>query len=490
MTQHYVIAIDIGSSSIRASIVSSNLEINKTWTQQLLATSPAPNFIQYDGQSILDTSNSLIESALAEMPSASAIAITNQRATTALWNRLTGKLVGPVISWMDLRTAAMCLDLASKGFSIAPNQSATKLAFLLSLIESGRQGDYCFGTLETFLIWHLTKGESHLTDHTNAAMTGLVQDVDLQWNQSVLDTLSIPKEILPKIVPSCGYFGDALIRHGRTIPILGAIGDQQASLLGQGCTDTGDTKLTFGTGTILDQNAGLKAPTSTKRNRHGTFPIVAYSTEKGLTWGTEAIGLGSGSMINWLVQAKILSSPKNANEIDRNFRAHSSVFVVPANTGLGTPEWDFGARSVINGIDLSTTKNDIIAATLDGIAHIAADLIQATENDTNHAINTIQADGGMTANENFMSLVSDATGIPVVTSKTREATTIGAAALAFHQLTSLDYLDFKSRIKLPTVTYFPEVTRGSTQWELARRRWSAAKQLSLASIPELTNIQF
>ncbi len=485
----HVISLDLGSSSVRASVVNSDLKIISTWTKALPIERPAPNFVQYNGETILCLTESVLNAAINSSNDISALAITNQRATTAVWHRDTGKTLGPVISWMDLRTAAICLGLREKNISIAPNQSASKLSFLLSLANDENAENYCFGTLDTFLIWHLTKGQSHLTDHSNAATTGIVQDTTLTWSKEILKTLAIPTQVLPEIAPSCSYFGDAIIGD-KSIPILGAIGDQQASLLGQGCSKRGQAKITFGTGTILDQNRGFVAPESTRKGKNGTFPIVAYSTNEIISWATEAIALGSGAMLQWLINSNILKELVDANEINSDFRNNSSVYVVPANLGLGTPEWDFGARSVISGLDLSTTSIDIVAATLDGIAQLGSDLLIATEADTNLSISKLHIDGGMTDNSAFLQLAADAIGIPLLVASVREATTLGASILAFAQLESKDYMNFNLGIDLVRYTLNPRIERDSPIWRTRRERWLEAKHLSLASIPELTNVVF
>ena len=482
-----VISLDVGSSSVRASIVSSRLQVLKTWSQTIYPQSPAPHFVEYNGDELLSAIYAVVTQAL-EYP-CKGIAIANQRASTAVWHRSTGELLGPVISWMDLRTAPICLDLSQRGISIAPNQSASKLAFLLSLASLNDRSQYCFGTLETYVIWHLTQGGTHKTDHTNAAMTGIVQDTSLTWDPKVLDELDIPRECLPEITPSCSYFGEAILGKFK-LPILGAIGDQQASLLGQGCSNPGDTKITFGTATILDQTQGDQPPASTKKSENGTFPIVAYSTATQLAWATEAIALGSGSMISWLLKNQLLHSIQEANQVDRHFRTNNDLFVIPANNGLGTPEWDFGARTVIAGLSLASTRQDIVSATLDSIANLASDLLCATELDSQLRFENLQIDGGMTDNPNFLGMIADAVGIPIIVASVREATTIGAAALAFEQLENNSYIHFGDHIKLNTRRVTPEIDRGSPTWIRNRNRWLEAKALSYGSIPELTKVKF
>ncbi len=488
MSRKNVLAIDAGSSSIRGTIVDSELNVVETWSVPLIASTPAPNFVEYSGEAIAAALVEILSRATSSCADISAMAITNQRATTALWDAQTGKVLGPVLSWMDLRTAAMCLGLASSGISIAPNQSATKVAFLASIATGSAAEQMRFGTLDSYLLWLLTDGQSHATDHTNAAMTGFVQDTSVRWDPKVTDVLSLPRTILPEILPSASYFGE--YRGQAAIPILGMIGDQQGSLLGQGCLAIGDTKITFGTGTILDQNAGRVAPKEVTRGASGMIPIVAYSDQTALTWAREGIALASGSMINWLLSMKILPEIARANQIDSSFRSGSRLYVIPANVGLGTPEWDFGARSLMVGLSLSTTATDIVAATLDAIAQIAADLVEAVQADTGLEINTLAVDGGMTANDPFLHLVADALGIPIVVAPNRESATIGAALLAHGQLGGYRAIG-EHGLTIPAGRRVaPRIERGSALWQSRREAWKEAKALSLASLPEFSAVKF
>ena len=484
MPERLVLSIDVGSSSIRGSLVDEHLSIASVWSAPLRANTPVPNFVDYDPFAIASAVEQVCDAALATARPA-AIAITNQRATTAMW-RSDGEPVGPVLSWMDLRTAPMCLALGEKGISIAPNQSATKAAFLATLVPEEERPDLRFGTLDTFVLWQLTGGQVHATDHTNAAMTGFIQDVGLTWDAQVLAELGLPESILPQLRQSAGDFGHAL----GEIPVLGMAGDQQASLLGLGCLAEGQAKITFGTGTMLDQVIGTLPPPDTRRQPHGTFPIVAYSQGDSVVWGSEGIALATGSMINWLLSTGILRSVEDANRADPDFRSASDLRVVPANVGLGTPEWDFGARSVINGLDLSTTSADIVAATLDAIAQIAADLVEATAADSGREIGRLRADGAMCRNGAFVQMVADACGIEVELFETNEASTLGAALLAHAELAGAGLPEYAASLSRKPRVVSPRTPRGSSLWHSRRDAWHAAKELSRESIPELSAVHF
>ena len=484
MPERLVLCIDLGSSSVRGSLVDEQLSIGAAWSAPLPARTPVPNFVDYDALAVAAAVEQVCDAALAEARPA-AIAITNQRATTAMW-KSDGQAVGPILSWMDLRTAPMCLALAEKGISIAPNQSATKAAFLASLVPEEERPDLRFGTLDSFVLWQLTGGQVHATDHTNAAMTGFIQSVSLAWDDRVLAELGLPHSILPQVLPSAGEFGHAL----GGIPVLGVAGDQQASLIGLGCLAQGQAKVTFGTGTMLDQALGIEPPPDTKRKPKGTFPIVAYSQGGTVVWGSEAIALATGSMINWLMATGIMRTLEDANRSDPDFRAHSELRVVPANVGLGTPEWDFGARSVITGLDLSTTSADIVAATLDAVAQIAADLVEATVADTGHEISRLRADGAMCRNSAFVQMVADACGIEVELYETTEASTQGAALLAHAQLAGANLAEYAGSLRRSPTIVSPRTPRGGTTWKARREAWRETKDLSRESIPELSAVHF
>lgn len=489
LNRHEILAVDIGSSSIKASIVLDDLQVGATWSTPIWPKTPIPNFVEYDGKEFIESAKAVISKGLTHSNSIDAISIANQRATTAVWRRSTGQCVGPILSWMDLRTAPLCIALAQNGLPIAPNQSVTKAAYLFSLVDPAEHDDLCFGTLDSYLIWHLTNGKSFVTDHTNAAMTGFIQETDLSWSTKVLSNVGINLGCLPKMLPSASHLGDATI-DARTLPILGTIGDQQASLIGQGGFKPGDTKITFGTGTMLDQNQGKTPPPTTRRLENGTFPVVAYTHMDQVNWASEAIALGSGSIINWLVSTGIIKSLEDANNFDKNFRDTSRTYVVPASAGFGTPEWDFGARTSIQGLTLSTDRTALLAATLDGIAQIAADLVQATEKDTNLSINDLRVDGGMTLNENFLALVANATGLTLNISPMRESTTLGSAILALSQLNEVPIEDYSHQLQRGSVMLSPQIERESKEWIDRRERWKESKAKSLRSVPELSDVSF
>ena len=269
------------------------------------------------------------------------VGIAAQRASTVLWERANGIPVGPAISWQDVRTAGRCLALRQRGFRIAPNQSATKLAYLLDLYDPERSRDLCFGTVESYLTFTLTYGAVHVTDASNAALTGLVDTDVTGWDEAILDELRIARSILPEIVDSLGIVAEASAIEGSP-PIGGLVGDQQASLIGQARLSPGEAKVTFGTGGMLDCLTDGRPPFSV-RGPEGCFPIVAWRDAGVTTWGLEAVMLSAGSCVEWLRSGLgLIGSVEESAEIAASVTDAGGVYFVPALGGIGAPLWDFG----------------------------------------------------------------------------------------------------------------------------------------------------
>ncbi|MFP5376013.1 MAG: FGGY family carbohydrate kinase, partial [Acidimicrobiia bacterium] len=337
---------------------------------------------------------------------------------------------GPGIGWEDLRTAGLCLALQERGLRLAPNASATKLAVLLDLADPARARDLCFGTLDTWLAWTLTGGALHVTDATNAGVTGLLRADGSGWDEAVLDVLRIPPATLPRIVDSSGIVGPALALDCAP-PLAALVGDQQASLVGQGCTRPGLAKATFGTGGMLDLCVGRDRPPFAARGPAGCFPVVAWRRGGVDTWGIEAVMLSAGSAVEWLRDdLGILASVEESDAVAASVPTAGDVRFVPALFGLGTPQWDFGARGTLVGLTRGSGRAEIVRAVLEGVAHRGADLVEAAEADGGVPIPALRVDGGMTANATFVQALADACQRPVEVSPVVEATTLGAAYLA------------------------------------------------------------
>ncbi|MEA2828387.1 MAG: glycerol kinase, partial [Actinomycetota bacterium] len=293
------LVVDIGTSGVRAAIVGADATVSHVHHRQVLPTTPNQGFIEFDASVMAAAALEVAGAALAAGGPVASVGIANQRASTVVWDRATGEPVGPGIGWQDLRTAAMCLGLQAQGIYFAPSASATKLAVLLDIADPDRERDLCFGTIDTWMAWNLSGGELHVTDPSNAGVTGLLRTDCTGWDTHLLEVLRIPERVMPAIVDSSGVVGSASALDGAP-PIAGIAGDQQASLIGQGCTRPGMAKMTFGTGGMVDLNTGAVRPSFERRGPSGTFPIVAWRRRGRTTFGLEAFMLTAGQAVEWL----------------------------------------------------------------------------------------------------------------------------------------------------------------------------------------------
>ncbi len=296
-----VLVVDVGTSSVRVGVYDPAGAVVCNVERELLPDSPADGIVEFDARAMATTCLELSTDALSRSGPVDAIGISNQRGSTVVWDRATGEPVAPGIGWQDLRTVGACLSLRAEGVRAGPNQSATKLQWILDrLPDRARAHDLCFGTVDSWVAWTLSQGTVHVTDATNAAITGLqVTHAPSTWDERVLRVLGIPPEMLPTIVDSAGVVGVARALPGTPL-IASLLGDQQASLVGQGCVRPGDAKITFGTGGMLDVVLGERAPAFDQRGSAGTFPIVAWRNAGRVTWGIEAIMLAAGTNVQWL----------------------------------------------------------------------------------------------------------------------------------------------------------------------------------------------
>jgi glycerol kinase len=426
-----ILVIDVGTTGVRAAAVDDKGAVGVLHYQKFPPTSPAPGLVEFDASKLGELCLQLAHRVIAEVGHVSSVGITSQRATTIAWDARTGLPVAPALGWQDLRTIGQCIEARSKhGVAVAPNQTATKAQWLLQSIEPDTRADVRFSTVESWVAHVLSEGSLHVTDHTNAAVTGLFDPHTNSWSPELCEVFGILPSSLPHVVPSSGEIGRATALPGAPV-ISGLIGDQQASLVGQGCIVPGDTKVTFGTGAMLDQFLGLQPPSSTRRASHGTFPIVAHSSGNEIAWGSEAIMLAAGSNVEWLCDDMgLVESPHETERIAAEVVDTGGVTYVPALVGLGTPQWDYGARGTLLGITRGTTRAHIVRAVLEGIAHRGADLVDATEADSSMTVSRVRIDGGMSRNHTFVQLFADAINRPVDVCAMTEATTLGAAFLA------------------------------------------------------------
>jgi glycerol kinase len=472
-----VLVVDVGTSSVRAAAVRADGSFVSSHDRELLPDSPADGLVQFDAALMGETCLDLARAALDAAGPVDAVGISDQRGSTVVWDRKTGVPVGPGLGWQDLRTVGACLTLRGDGVRVGPNQSATKVQWLLDQLDDrSRAADLCFGTVETWVAWVLSDGAVHVTDATNAAITGMQTGDASAWDTSVLDTLGVPIAMMPAIVDSAGVVGDASALAGAP-PIAALAGDQQASLVGQGCVRRGDAKITFGTGGMLDLVLDEAPPRHAARNEHGTFPIVAWRHGGHTTWGVEAVMLAAGTNVQWLRDdLGVIASSDESHEIAAACADTGGVVFVPAPLGLGTPEWDYGARGGLFGLTRGTGRPEVVRAVLEGIAHRGADLVEAAEADAAIKIPRVRVDGGMTDNPTFVQALANATQRPVEISRVREATALGAALLAGVAVGHHESIDALATTWNPKATIEPSGLLDRDQWREAvkrSRRWIA-----------------
>jgi glycerol kinase len=481
-----LLVVDVGTSGVRAAVVRPDATMAHVHYREVRPATPAQGFVEVDAAELAAATLEVARQALSEGGPVTAVGIANQRATTILWDRETSEPVGPGVGWQDLRTVIMCLSLAEQGLRLAPNQSATKLAFLLDLADPERRrstkGELCFGTVDSWTAWVLSGGSVHVTDATNAGVTGLVTSDGSGWAEPVLEALRIPPAVLPTIVDSSGLVGEARALPGSP-PIAGLAGDQQASLIGQGCTGPGLAKATFGTGGMLDVCVGPVRPVFERRGPAGTFPIIAWQRHGTRTWGVEAVMLSAGSCVDWLRELGVIASVDESDALAASCPDTGGAVFVPAFVGLGTPVWDYGARGLLLGLTRGTGRAEVTRAVLEGIAARGADLLEAAEADCGQTIPALRIDGGMTANATFVQALADAVGRPVEVAPVREATTLGAAFLA-----GLATGSWRDEAELAGTWAPSRVVEPRRRTD--RDRWREARDRARAIVPELSALDF
>ena len=436
-----ILALDVGTTSVRAAAVDYEGRVVDIERRPCVTSTPAPGRLEFDAARLADDTLDAARTLAARHRAFEAVGIANQRASTVVWDRRTGRPIGPGLGWQDNRTGAMCAQLARDlGITLLPNQTATKAVWLID--AAGVPADsVCIGTLDSWIAWRLTG--AHVTDHTNAAMTGLMGG-DGRWNEAVLDVLELAVESLPAIVASSGTCGEAT-GFG---PLAGMAGDQQASLIGQGCITPGAAKLTVGTGAMLDVCTGRQQPALAGA---GCFPIIAWTDASGMTFGAEALALAAGSCVEWLIDLGVLTSAAESDALAGSVDDTDGVVFVPALSGLGTPYWDLGARGALFGLTRGTTRAQVVRAVLDGIAHRCAELAGAAQRDTGFALDRLRLDGGLAANSTFVELLAQRSGRVIEVSAVAESTALGAAFLAG-----------------TAVGFWPSLTDASATWHPAR----------------------
>lgn len=482
------LVLDIGTTGVRAAIIQQDGSLSDLHYEKLPPHSPAPGLVEFDAAKMYETVHRVACKAV-EHHAVTALGISCQRASTVVWRASTGEPVGPGLGWQDLRTVGECIMVRhTHQIAVAPNQTATKAAWILKNFlnsDEAKSSDIRIGTVDSWLVWKLTRGTQHVTDHTNAAVTGLTIPSGKNWDEKTCEVFGISTEQLPRIVNTMGYVANAVDLPGNP-SITAIVGDQQASLVGQGCISPGQAKITFGTGGMLDVFVGSNPPVNSLRARAGTFPIVAFSHDETINYGIEAIMLSAGSNIEWLCHDMgLISSPEESDSLASSCPDSQGTVYVPALMGLGTPYWDYGARGSLFGITRGTTRAHIVRAVLEGIAHRGADLVEAAETDSSLTIEELRIDGGMSGNATFVQALANASNRTVRVSKYPDATTLGAGFLAGTISGQWSHLpEAISTIQWPTSVD----PLGNIQ--LGRQQWSEAISRSRSWIPDLSALDF
>lgn len=444
--EKYIMSLDAGTTSNRCILFDSQGNIAGMAQKEFTQYFPQPGWVEHDAEEIftvqLEVARQAMQNAGIAASQIAAIGITNQRETTVVWNKKTGRPICNAIVWQCRRTAQYCDQLAKDGYTdmirhktglvIDPYFSGTKLRWILENVpgamEQAQQGELLFGTVETWLIWKLTRGRTHITDYSNASRTMLFNIHTLCWDKEILSLLGVPETMLPKAMPSSELYGytDAAY-FGGPIPIAGAAGDQQAALFGQACFAPGDSKCTYGTGAFLLMNTG----TTPIFSKNGLVTTIAWGLNGKVTYALEGSIFIAGAAIQWLRdELRFLESSTDSEYMANKVPDTGGCYIVPAFAGLGAPYWDPNARGIIVGLSRGTNKYHIIRATLDSIAYQVCDVLQAMEQDAGKKLSGLRTDGGASANNYLLQTQADLCNASVLRPKCVETTAMGAAYLA------------------------------------------------------------
>ena len=447
MEKKYIIALDQGTTSSRAILFDKCGNIVSSAQKEFTQIYPKAGWVEHNPMEIWGSQSGVLREVLettsVRPDEIAAIGITNQRETTVVWDKNTGKPVYNAIVWQCRRTASICDDLKKKGLEesiksktglmIDAYFSATKVKWILDNIEGAREkaenGDLLFGTIDTWLIWNLTRGKVHVTDYSNAARTMLYNIKELKWDEDILKELEIPLCMLPEVKPSSEIYGytDEEMLAGAKIPIAGCAGDQQAALFGQTCFEEGSVKNTYGTGCFLLMNTGSKPVES----KNGLLTTIAWGVDGKVEYALEGSIFVGGASIQWLRDELRLIYDSGQSEYYANqVEDTNGVYVVPAFTGLGAPYWDMYARGAIFGLTRGAKRGHIVRATLESIAYQTKDVLNAMQEDSNMKLKMLRVDGGASANDFLMKFQADILNVNIDRPKVIETTALGAAYLA------------------------------------------------------------
>jgi len=439
--KNYIIALDQGTTSSRAIIFDRDANVVCTAQREFAQHYPQAGWVEHDPMEIFATQSAVMVEALAQAglhhDQVAAIGITNQRETTVVWDKVTGRPIYNAIVWQCRRSTEICQQLKrdgheqyisdTTGLVTDPYFSGTKLKWILDNVEGSRErarnGELLFGTIDSWLIWKFTGGKTHVTDYTNASRTMLFNIHTLEWDAKMLDILDVPREMLPEVKSSSEIYG----RTKSGIAIGGIAGDQQAALFGEGCFAPGDVKCTHGTGSFLDMNVGSKPAASL----HGLLPMVAWKTKDETAFMLEGFIPATGALIAWLKDGLgLIQDVAESETLAKSVPDSGGVVAVPALGGLGAPYWDPNARGTVLGMTLATQKAHVVRAFLEGIAFECRDILLAMQKDAKLQIRTVISDGGASKNDFFLEGMASTLGVEVQRPVMLEATALGSAFLA------------------------------------------------------------
>lgn len=445
--EKYILSIDQGTTSSRAILFNKDGEIKGVAQREFKQHFPQSGWVEHDANEIWTSVLSVMAEVMNEhnirAEQIEGIGITNQRETTVVWDKNTGRPIYHAIVWQSRQTQSICQELKDQGHEALfrdktgllfdPYFAGTKVKWILDNVEGAREkadnGDLLFGTIDSWLVWKLSGKEAHITDYTNASRTLMFNIHDLKWDKELLDILEVPESMLPEVKPSSEVYAHTVDYHffGQNVPIAGIAGDQQAALFGQACFDKGDVKNTYGTGGFMLMNTGEEAVKSDS----GLLTTIAYGIDGKVNYALEGSIFVSGSAIQWLRDGlrMINSAPQTENYATR-VDSTEGVYVVPAFVGLGTPYWDSEARGAIFGLTRGTEKEHFIRATLESLCYQTRDVMEAMSKDSGIEVQNLRVDGGAVKNNFIMQFQADIVNTPVERPEIQETTALGAAYLA------------------------------------------------------------
>jgi glycerol kinase len=443
----HVMALDAGTGSVRAILFNHDGDITHIAQEEFEQHYPNPGWVEHDATVIWDTqlrvAKKVIEDAGITADQIAAIGITNQRETSVIWDKATGEPIYNALVWQDSRTAEFCEEIRQQGWTehvkeatglpIDTYFSGTKVKWILDHVEGSRErarrGELLWGTIDSWLIWKLTDGRTHVTDYSNASRTLLFNIRQLTWDEKMLELLDIPRELLPEVKPSSEVYGVTgnAAGFGVEIPVASAIGDQQGALFGQTCFEPGDVKATYGTGGSIMMNTG----TNPVESNAGLLTTIAWGINGKVEYALEGVFFAVGVSIKWLRdELKIIDDVKETEPMARSIESTGGVYLVPAFTGLASPYWDQFARASLMGVTPGTGRKEIVRAALESMGYSYRDVIDAMQKESGILLPELRVDGGAVANNFMLQFQADQLGVPVLRPSVTESTARGAAFLA------------------------------------------------------------